>query len=276
MTDRKLNFALNHVTVARTTFRELLEIASALECVGVEVRNDLRQPLFDGMDPADAGARARDHGLRILSVAEVKRFDAWTEDTRKEAVALAGIASAAGSEAVSLIPQNDGDVPGSQDHRSGLREALRGVRPILEDHGLRGLVEPLGFETCTLRFKRDAVEAIRELAAEKVFRVVHDTFHHCLAGGGPFFPEQMGILHVSGVTDPEVPVARMEDGMRGLVDAADRLQNVTQIRALFSSGYRGPVSFEAFAESVHSLEDPFDELRKSMAFIRQQLESGVA
>ena len=275
MTDWKLNFALNHVTIARTTYRELLEIASALECVGVEVRNDLRQPLFDGTDPADAGARARDHGLRILSVAEVKRFDAWNEDTRKEAIELARIASAAGSEAVSLIPRNDGDAPGSQDDQFGLREALRGVRPILEDHGLTGLIEPLGFETCTLRSKRDAVEAIRELDAEQVFRVVHDTFHHCLAGGGSLFPGQMGILHVSGVTAPEVPVSRMEDGMRGLVDAADRLQNVAQIRALLSSGYRGPVSFEAFAESVHNLEDPVSELRRSMAFIRAQLDSGV-
>ena len=275
MTVSRLNFALNHVTVARTTYLEFLEIASALDCVGVEVRNDLRQPLFDGAEPADAGARAKDRGLRILSVAELKRFDTWNVDTRKEAVALARAAEAAGSEAVSLIPRNDGDVRASQEQPSGLREALRELRPILEDHGLRGLIEPLGFATCTLRFKRDAVEAIRELDAELVFRLVHDTFHHSLAGGGPYFPEHMGILHISGVTDPEVPVARMEDGMRGLVDAADRLENVAQIRTLLSAGYHGPVSFEAFADSVHQLEDPVGELRKSMAYIRQQIEAGA-
>ncbi|MGO4139887.1 hypothetical protein ACEQ6A_36365, partial [Rhizobium brockwellii] len=48
--------------------------------------------------------------------------------------------------------------------------------------GIIGLVEPLGFEICSLRSKTEAAEEIRELGAESTFRLVHDTFHHHLAG----------------------------------------------------------------------------------------------
>src|SRR3712207_6469164 len=56
------SFALNHMTVARLSYAGLLDAAASLGCVGVEVRNDLTQPLFDGLDPAEAGAMARDKG----------------------------------------------------------------------------------------------------------------------------------------------------------------------------------------------------------------------
>ena len=82
-------------------------MAAALGCVGIEVRNDLPQPLFDGMDPADGGRMARRSGLRLLAVAEVKRFNDWSDAKRAEALALMQIAQAAGAEAVSLIPRND-------------------------------------------------------------------------------------------------------------------------------------------------------------------------
>ena len=131
-----LNFALNHVTVARADYTQLLEIASTLGCIGVEVRNDLSQPLFDGMAPAAAGAMARDRGLRILSVAEVKRFDAWSGERRKEALELARTAAAAGAEAVSLIPRNDGSPPDGQEFAAGLVQSLRALQPILSDYGL--------------------------------------------------------------------------------------------------------------------------------------------
>lgn len=85
-------FALNHMTVARLSFRDLVALAARLGCVGIEVRNDLPQPLFDGMDPAAAGAMVGDAGLRLLAVAEVKRFNDWSEDKAAEALALIQIA----------------------------------------------------------------------------------------------------------------------------------------------------------------------------------------
>ena len=269
-------FALNHATVARASYVELLNIAAALGCIGVEVRNDLPQPLFDGEDAAAAGNMARERGLRILTVAELKRFDAWNGNRPAEALALIRTAAAAGAEAVSLIPGNDGKAPPGPEYVAGLHAALGGLQPMLEDHGLIGLIEPLGFETCRLRSKEIAVDAIRSRDASATFRIVHDTFHHQLAGDGPIFPEDSGMLHISGVSIPDVPISAMEDGHRILVDGDDRLGNIRQIDEMRSSGYRGPVSFEAFAKSVHHSEDPVRDLRVSMQFVAEQLKPNPA
>lgn len=262
-----IDFALNHMTVARLSFRELVALASGLGCGGIEVRNDLPQPLFDGMDPADAGAFVRDSGLRLLAVAEVKRFNDWSAGKAAEALALMRIAQAAGAGAVSLIPRNDNLGMGDGERQAALRVALAALGPMLDDHGLIGLVEPLGFEICALRYKSEAVEAIEAVGGEGRFRLVHDTFHHALALGGPIYPAHTGIVHISGVVDPAVDLAQMQDAHRVLVTTDDRLGNVAQIAALQKAGYRGPVSFEAFAPSVHALADPAAALRASMDYI---------
>lgn len=269
-------FALNHMTVARASYAELVAMAAALGCIGIEVRNDLPQPLFDGMDPADAGRMARDAGLRLLAVAEVKRFNDWSDAKRAEALALMKIARAAGAEAVSLIPRNDNLGLGNGERQANLRVALRELKPMLEDHGLVGLVEPLGFEICALRHKAEAVDAIMALDAEGTFMLVHDTFHHHLAHGGPLFPRHTGIVHISGVVDPDLGVAEMGDVHRVLVDERDRLGNLDQIAAIQAAGYAGPVSFECFAPSVHASADPARDLGASMEFIRSRLAAKAA
>ncbi|MBI1416436.1 MAG: TIM barrel protein [Limimaricola sp.] len=268
--------ALNHMTVARMSYAELVLTAATLGCIGIEVRNDLPQPLFDGMAPEAAGERARAAGLRILALAEVKRFNDWSADKAAEARALMRIAVASGAEAVSLIPRNDNQGMGNGERQAKLRIALRELKPMLEDHGLVGLVEPLGFASCALRFKSEAVEAIEALDATGRFRLVHDTFHHHLAGGGPLFAAHTGIIHVSGVTEPSISTAEMTDAHRMLVDGADRLGNVAQVRALIDAGYAGPVSFEAFSPEVHSLSDPATAIAGSLAFIRDQVARAAA
>lgn len=265
------SFALNHMTVARLDYRALLDLAAELGCMGVEVRNDLPQPLFDGMAPEAAGALAREKGLRILAVAEVKRFNDWSDEKAAEALALMKIALAAGAEAVSLIPRNDNQGMGNGERQAALRVALKALKPMLEDHGLVGMVEPLGFDICALRYKSEAVEAIEAIGGAGRFKLVHDTFHHTLAHGGAFFPAHTGIIHVSGVTDPTVTLSQMTDAHRVLVDGADRLGNIDQIAALAALGYAGPISFEAFAPQVHASATPKADLSVSMEFIREGL-----
>jgi 2-keto-myo-inositol isomerase len=262
-------FALNHMTVARLSYVQLLDLASELGCIGVEVRNDLPQTLFDGMDPAAAGALAREKGLRILAVAEVKRFNDWSETKAAEALALMHIAQAAGAEAVSLIPRNDNLGMGNGERQAALRVALKALKPMLEDHGLTGMVEPLGFEICALRYKSEAVEAIEAIGGKDRFKLVHDTFHHTLAKDGAYFPDHTGIIHISGVVDQSVTTGQMTDAHRILVDAADRLGNLDQIAALQALGYSGAVSFEAFAPEVHASTNPKADLAASIQFIRE-------
>lgn len=257
-------FALNHMTAAKLDYAALLDLAADLGCVGVEVRNDLPQALFDGMDPRDAGDLARAKGLRLLALAEVKRFNDWSDVKASEALALMRIAQAAGAEAVSLIPRNDNLGMGNGERQAALRVALRALLPMLEDHGLVGMVEPLGFEICALRHKAEAVEAIEAVGGTGRFKLVHDTFHHTLAHGGPMFPKHTGIIHISGVVDTNITIGQMTDADRVLVDARDVLGNAEQIRALRTAGYTGPVSYEAFAPSVHELADPGTALKASM------------
>ena len=134
----------------------------------------------------------------------------------------------------------------------------------LGEHG----VEPLGFEECSLRRKSQAVRAFEEVpGARDTFRLVHDTFHHHLAGEPQMFPERTGLAHISGVTDPTLAIADMRDAHRVLVDAGDRLGNLAQIRALRRGGYAGPFSFEPFAESVQKAPDIAAQLSASMRFI---------
>ncbi len=268
--------ALNHMTVARMTYAQFVDTAAALGCVGIEVRNDLPQPLFDGMDPAAAGQMARDKGLRIVALAEVKRFNDWSDAKAAEALALMKIAVACGAEAVSLIPRNDNLGMGNGERQANLRVALKALKPMLEDHGLVGLVEPLGFEICALRHKSEAVEAIEALGATGRFKLVHDTFHHYVAHGGPIFPEHTGMVHISGVTDPNISISEMADKHRVMVDGADRLGNVAQIAALQAGGYTGPVSFETFAPEVHALADPARAIGTSFEFIRSELAAKAA
>ena len=264
------------MTVANMTFVHLLDTAAALGCVGVEVRNDLARPLFDGLDPVQAGDMARAKGLRILALAEVKRFNDWSADKATEARALMQIAVACGAEAVSLIPRNDNQGMGNGERQGNLRVALRDLKPMLDDHGLVGLVEPLGFDICALRLKSEAVEAIEALGATGRFKLVHDTFHHHLAHEVPIFAGHTGMVHISGVTDPDLGVAEMGDVHRVLVDATDRLGNLAQIRALQAAGYAGPVSFECFAPQVHALADPARALEESFDFIAVSLGAQAA
>lgn len=268
--------ALNHMTVARMSYAQLLDTAAALGCVGVEVRNDLPQPLFDGIDPVKAGEMAREKGLRILALAEVKRFNDWSADKAKEAADLIKIAVACGAEAVSLIPRNDNLGMGNGERQANLRMALKDLKPMLEDANLVGMVEPLGFEICALRYKEEAVEAIEALGAKGRFKLVHDTFHHTLAHGGPIFPEHTGIIHISGVEDAALAINEMGDQHRVLVTDKDVLGNVAQIAALEAAGFTGAISFEAFAPETHALADPQAAIAESFEFIRTSLQAKAA
>ncbi|OYU18119.1 MAG: sugar epimerase [Rhodobacteraceae bacterium PARR1] len=262
-----LPFALNHMATPNLGWEAFLDLSSSLGCVGVEFRNDLAGPLFGGADPAVVGAAVKSRGLRFLALAEVKMFNDWSDAKRAEAEALMQIAKAAGAEAVSLIPRNDGVATDRGESRKVTETALRELLPMLKAHGLKAMVEPLGFAVCSLRYKDVLADAIHAVSGVGTFFMVHDTFHHALAGFGPIFPDLTGIVHVSGVKDM-IPLDDMRDPHRVLVDADDVLGNVAQIRALRAAGYTGPISYEPFAPSVHNLAAPKQALAASMEFIR--------
>ena len=267
-----LRFALNHMVAPRLSVAELVVLARSLGLDGIEIRNDLvGVALMDGSAPERVRAAAEDGGVRILAINALQRFNDWDAARAGEAVVLARYAQACGAEALVLCPVNDpGWLPTAEERADRLRAALAGLAPILGDAGIVGLVEPLGFAGSSLRLKADALAAIEAVGAQQRFRLVHDTFHHYLAGEVRMFPDRTGIVHISGVDDPDLPLAALRDAHRGLVGPDDRLGNLGQIVALME-GYSGPYSFEPFAASVHGLTDVAGALAASMHLIEREI-----
>lgn len=266
-----LPMAVNHMAVPNMRFDAVLSLSADLGCVGVEFRNDLEAPLFDGMPAIAAKSAAEDNGQRILALAEIKAFNELTSDRLPEVKSLISTAQSCGAEGVSLIPRNGGPHSDNSNRRARLLDALATLKPLLEEANLLGFVEPLGFESSTLRRKSEALEAIDNVGGTATFRLIHDTFHHCLSGESDIYPHETAIVHVSGVTDPNLSHAEMRDEHRGLVDGADQLGNVRQLRSLLSRGFDGPISFEPFAPEIHALDDPGAAIAASMNYLRDEL-----
>jgi 2-keto-myo-inositol isomerase len=267
-----LTFALNHMAAPRRSVAELVVLAHSLGLDRIEIRNDLDGvALKDGTPPGKVRAAAEDAGVRILSINALQRFNDWNRERAGEAAVLASYARECGAAALVLCPVNDAGWQPSEEERLGrLREAIAALAPILADAGILGLIEPLGFAESSLRLKAEAVEAIEELDQGERFRLVHDTFHHYLAGEVRMFPEWTEIVHLSGVDDASLPLASLRDADRGLVGPDDRLGNIAQIVALIE-GYSGPYSFEPFAASVHDLADIAGALEASMHLIDREI-----
>ena len=271
----KLRFALNHMAAPQLGLAEFFSLARSLGISEVEIRNDISgKPILDGTSAPSVKAAATNAGVTIITINALQRFNEWNAAREREAIALADYARDCGAKAIVLVPVNDGSGRGDGERQKNVETALRGLKPILADRGIAGLVEPLGFIVCSLRRKSEAAAAIDAVGGG--FRLVHDTFHHHLAGEPQMFPALTGLVHISGVDDPKIAVADMRDAHRVLVDPKDRLGNVEQLRALRAAGYQGPFSFEPFAEQLRSLAEPARSIRDSMNFIGTRVVSLAA
>ncbi|CAM3386764.1 xylose isomerase [Pseudomonas floridensis] len=268
-----LRFALNRMVAPHLPLTGFLDLAVRLGSDAIEIRNDLKGVETEDGSPAhQVREQCAAKGVQVLSINALYPFDVWNEERRVQATQLAQYARDCGAQGLVLCPLNDRADPRNSARRAaGLRTALTALGPILREHGLLGFIEPLGFEECSLRLKRQAVEAIRNVGGLDVFRLVHDTFHHHLAGEVELFPELTGLVHISGVEDAEAPLNSIRDGHRVLVGEADILGNAAQIGRLLGGGYRGYLSFEPFADSVHALDDIEHAVSASMAHLSQSV-----
>lgn len=271
-----MQFALNHMTTPNLSFTDFVGLAHKLGCVGIEARNDIARPLFDGMSSVDAGKLVSQSGLRLVGLSQVYPFNTWDADREAAVLSLITTAKQAGAETISLIPRNDGTELADGERQQNLRKAMAAILPMLQDADMVALVEPLGFLRSSLRSKADLVDVIDAIDGTAHFKLVHDTFHHTLAGGGPIFPEYTGIVHISGVVDQSLTVDQMEDEHRVLVDQDDRLGNIDQIQVLIDAGYDGPISYECFSPQIHALADPYTEIMRSFDFMTSKLRQKAA
>ncbi|SER47312.1 2-keto-myo-inositol isomerase [Vreelandella subterranea] len=266
-------FSLNHMVNPRWSPQQLIEAAVEMGVGAVELRNDVGANSILDLDAARrAGELAHEMGIHVLSINALYPFNVWNDERASQAEALAQQVYAAGGHGLVLCPLVDADTNASgKEKQANLEQALSALDIILGRYNIQGFVEPLGFPISTLRTKREVVDAIKALNLGSRFSLVHDTFHHKGAGETEFFTESTGLVHISGLDDSNITFEDMLDDHRVLVGGRDRLDNVAQLRQLLSEGYEGYISFEPFAKSVHTLEDPIAELRDSMAFIQSSL-----
>ena len=264
-------FSINRISAPRIPFSDFAALAKRLGVQAIEIRNDLPDAeMVNGAKAADIGAAAKAQGLAIRSINALQRFEQFDAKRLHEAREMIDYAVACGAEALVLCPTNDlRDKRTPEQRHLDLVNALTQLKPLLDAAGLVGLVEPLGFEECAVRRKSQAVRAIQEINGAGTFKLVHDTFHHHLAGEDLFFPELTGLVHISGVEDTAITPAQMRDSHRVLVGAADRLGNAAQLNTLLNAGYAGYVSFEPFAEEIAAAKDIEQQLAASMAYLTQ-------
>lgn len=266
-------FAINHMTCPRLSFQSLIDLAGRTGCSGLELRNDLSMPLFDGLSAVEAREIAMDNNIKLFGLAEVSAFNDLSSRAVEEADKLASQAVSCGALGVALIPRNDGKATSAGERQEALYKSLESLSPVFRKHGVQGFVEPLGFIQSSLRCKREVVDTINALDVQNEFKLIHDTFHHHLADETEVFPQHTAMVHVSGVIDTGLSAAQMLDSHRVLVNESDRLRNIEQLRQLNLGGYDGPVSMEAFAQSVHMLDDAGPALSESFRYIQNSVVS---
>jgi len=269
----RLRFALNRMCAPHMPFEQFAALAQRLGVDAIEIRNDLAQvEMADGAPGEQIGVVARAHGLVIRSINALQRFDEFDATRAAETRALIDYALACGAQSLVLCPTNSlRDDRSPAERHDALVHALSELVPMLAASGLTGLVEPLGFEECAVRRKSQAVRAMQAVGSPACLALVHDTFHHHLAGEALFFPQHTGLVHVSGVDDPALAPGAMRDGHRVLVGGADQLGNAAQLAQLLRAGYVGWVSFEPFADEIAQASDLAQRLQASMDHLRQAI-----
>ncbi|MGX8009635.1 TIM barrel protein [Mesorhizobium sp. ORM8.1] len=262
-------FALDHMATPGLDVRALFAFARDQGLTDVQIRSQQHSnAVARGMPAADVRSAAAKAGVGIISINALQRFNEWSPARKAEASKLADYAAACGAKTLMLMPVNDGSWPANGQRRGDLHVALKALKPILQSRGLIGLIEPQGFQTCSLRSKNEAAKAIASIDGKSIFRLVHDTFHHTLAGEPFFSCELTGLVHISRVNDP-IHWIRPDRILGGF-------DNGSQIRALRDGGYVGPFSFAPFVDAAHPLDDLAGALAASIDLVRQGLLTRMA
>jgi 2-keto-myo-inositol isomerase len=256
---------LNRVTKPQIPLEEFLNFTADLGITYVEVRNDFTDKgVLDGLSDASLQMAFNKTGVKVLTINALYPFEdgkVLKENTAK----LKGLIAEAkriNCPQIVLCPLNDANDKRSPAQRADeLVTSLTAYGPLLAEAKMIGLVEPLGFEICSLRTKKSALEGIASCQYPDSYQLLHDTFHHYLSGESEFFPKQTAIIHVSGVLTGKAKGA-IADEDRILVTKDDIVDNRGQVATLLEGGCTAPISYEPFSPQVREL--PLSELKSQL------------
>ncbi len=267
------SLGLNRIIHPRLTFQEFAVLATLCGCSHIELRNDLDGVgLYDNLTTVEALHILTENRLSLESINALQNFNDRTEMLqlrREELRDLLEAARALNCRSIVLCPVNGlGVSEDLQQWDDQTRFALTSYGPLFEEYGMLGYVECLGFPQSSLRSKAKAVRAIEESGYSHCYKLVHDTFHHALAGEAELFPEQTGLVHVSGVL-PNTHQKPLSDSDRVLVTPLDVLESKKQVQALLDGGYKGVISFEPFNSTIQQLDQEVlvEQVKESIAYL---------
>jgi len=254
-------FALNRITIPSLGLEDFFRFSADLGLAKVELRNDLNgRDIVDGLPPSKAAALAERHGVRIITINALQKFNlkAVRAKAAEELEKLLDLAASIRCPAIVLCPNND-----TKDSRDAVTrvaetvEALKAFGPLFMKRGMQGFVEPLGFPESSLSSVRVAMDAARS-SGFTCYRIVYDTFHHFLGPdtetdiGSLYDVSRTGLIHVSGV-ESGIAKEKYRDEHRVLPNAGDRTFSKEQIERHVALGYAGDISFEPFSAAVQSM-----------------------
>ncbi len=272
----KSRLTLNQNVAAGRSFEAFLQVAAEAGVGKIELRNELPGAGSAGAEAAAARAALDRTPLRVIGIDVLLRFNVpgrWNE-LKRELARLKEAAAAFRAPAILMCPNCErGDSRSAQTAFADTVRALGRLAPLLEEKGLLGYVEPLGFPESSLRSLYSAQRAIGESGAG-CFRIVYDTFHHFL---GPDRGSELeancnvallGLVHVSGLRS-EMPLDRYRDEHRDLPDEQDLTGSRDQVSRLLKLGYKGDVSFEPFVPRLRDLSviELVEALRSAVRYL---------
>jgi 2-keto-myo-inositol isomerase len=268
-----IKFAMNRTCAPQYLLQAFIDLVLAAGVGAVEIRNDIPEREFmDGTPPEKVLSVLKAANIRVASVNALQRFNEWNAEREAEAKALLGYAAKLGAPGVVLCPVHSPDHGWSEaEAEKNLRYGLKNLRPILQALGVKGYVEPLGMAGSTMKKQRMAVGAVSDIDGWDVYQLCYDTFQYFRCGDDMFYPERIGLAHISGISRDDLAPGQLTEPDRGLVDATDRVDNIGQIKRLLSSGYKGFVSMEPFSPQVQRSPDLLANLKTSFARLTSAL-----
>ena len=260
-----ISFALNQILFPDSPFENFISFSKKLNVKAIEIRNDIKTNLIEENDPIKVKNICEENSIKILSINALQKFNFWNKDREKELILLCKYADKANIDSIVLVPLNDGSINSAKEQKQLLEQSLKNILRVINDYNVLGLVEPLGFTHSSLRFKSLAAKVINNYQSNKL-KIVHDTFHHALAGENEFFPLLTGLVHISGVSKNYENI-KLLDSHRSIIDDKDMLGNINQIKKLCYSNYQGFFSLEPFSHTLIKEKNIFKIVKKNFNYI---------
>lgn len=263
-----VTFVLNRTCAPQLSLSDFIALAQTVGVRAVELRNDIEGREFaDGMPANELKTRLADAGIELASVNALQRFNDWTPARAEEAKRLIGYAAELGAPGVVLCPAHQ---PGDDQHADAhdrLCNGLAALQPIFADAGVIGYVEPLGMRHSSMNRQAQATAAMDAVGGGD-FQLCYDTFQHFRASDDALFPDRIGLVHISGISRPDLRPDELTEPDRGFVFLGDRVGNIARLRTMVDAGYSGFVSMEPFSPETQNDPKLAERLRASRDYVK--------